>query len=190
MIVAFCFAGPGGNDQLIGSSQGNYGSWLANEIIPTSGNVEHQKEPAGIDDFKAPNKLHSPKVKTEAGVGRGEQAPDSTISDEVKDHDEVIPVSNKHIISAQLAHNFQYYRNAGEGDYPTMFLLDELEEITRLQAVYLKAESPQLKTKNDIQRYVRNYVLHALGKLNNNVSDLASGLSQDKAFGEIDLMRL
>ncbi|POV99642.1 hypothetical protein PSTT_13649 [Puccinia striiformis] len=48
----------------------------------------------------------------------------------------------------------------------------------------------ELKTQNQVQRYVQNYVLEALGRLNNNVSDLAEGLSWDVKFCRAQLDKI
>ncbi|KAI9625516.1 hypothetical protein H4Q26_016234 [Puccinia striiformis f. sp. tritici PST-130] len=37
-------------------------------IIPTSGEVDHQEKPAGTDDYRALNELHSPKDKDEESL--------------------------------------------------------------------------------------------------------------------------
>ncbi|POW11944.1 hypothetical protein PSHT_08272 [Puccinia striiformis] len=204
-IVAFCFAALGGNHQLEGTSLENHREWLVGEIIPTSGNVGHQEKPVGIDDSKTLDKIHSSKGETETGVERGEQASHSSVLEEVKyrdeessqqaiDHGEEILSSIKQRIAAQLNHKFEYYRNTMENDRPAIFILGEIEKITR-QAVYLQAVYPapsllELKTQNQVQRYVQNYVLEALGRLNNNVSDLAEGLSWDVKFCRAQLDKI
>ncbi|POW11930.1 hypothetical protein PSHT_08270 [Puccinia striiformis] len=58
-----------GNRQLKGLSQEKHGQWSTNEIIPTSGNVGHQKRPAGIDESKALDELHNFKGKLEEFKG-------------------------------------------------------------------------------------------------------------------------
>ncbi|KAI9631551.1 hypothetical protein KEM48_014247 [Puccinia striiformis f. sp. tritici PST-130] len=194
-----------GNHQLEGTSLENHREWLVGEIIPTSGNVGHQEKPVGIDDSKTLDKIHSSKGETETGVERGEQASHSSVLEEVKyrdeessqqaiDHGEEILSSIKQRIAAQLNHKFEYYRNTMENDRPAIFILGEIEKITR-QAVYLQAVYPapsllKLKTQNQVQRYVQNYVLEALGRLNNNVSDLAEGLSWDVKFCRAQLDKI
>ncbi|POV94987.1 hypothetical protein PSHT_15908 [Puccinia striiformis] len=98
MIVACCFAAPGGEQEIEGLSLEKY----------TSGNVGHQEKPVGIDDSETLNQLHGPKVETETGVERGEQASASSIPEEVKG----TQLSKKQKIEAQFNGDFNYYKRA------------------------------------------------------------------------------
>ncbi|KAI9628074.1 hypothetical protein H4Q26_018222 [Puccinia striiformis f. sp. tritici PST-130] len=190
-IVAFCFAAPGENQQLKGLSQEQHGQWLTNEIIPTSGEVDHQEKPAGTDDYRALNELHSPKVETEAGVGSGEHiyTPASSIPNEMKDKDEEslqeakrIKFVNRERTSAQMRYNYEHYKNSDlSEDAVTGILLRDLNIKTH-DMVTSKIDSPELKTQADAQLFVQHYALQALAELKQDIPKFAKRSRRDEKY--------
>ncbi|KAI7961916.1 hypothetical protein MJO28_000010 [Puccinia striiformis f. sp. tritici] len=153
--------------------------------------VDHQEKPAGTDDYRALNELHSPKVETEAGVGSGEHiyTPASSIPNEMKDKDEEslqeakrIKFVNRERTSAQMRYNYEHYKNSDlSEDAVTGILLRDLNIKTH-DMVTSKIDSPELKTQADAQLFVQHYALQALAELKQDIPKFAKRSRRDEKY--------
>ncbi|KAH9474133.1 hypothetical protein Pst134EA_001175 [Puccinia striiformis f. sp. tritici] len=159
-----------GNRQLKGLSQEKHGQWSTNEIIPTSGNVGHQKRPAGIDESKALDELHNFKGKLEEFKGPSADELSDWLTNEISPssgnlgHQQAIPPPARRKIAAQINFHFNGYRNNMRGNDRAIAMLYYLEEITILKVNHVH-ELPVLETPKGFRDFVTLHGLEVLDKI-------------------------
>ncbi|KAI9625519.1 hypothetical protein H4Q26_016238 [Puccinia striiformis f. sp. tritici PST-130] len=169
-----------GNHQLKGPNSEELGQWLTNEIVPTSSNAGHQGEPAGIDDSKALNELHSSKGKAPEELKSGNHQLEGPSSEElnqwltnvifptpgnVGNRKGIISSAKGEEIAAHIGPNFNNYRNTVAEDELAIKALRFIEDLTRIKVNHVD-ELPVLKTPEDFRYFVGDQALEILDKIN------------------------
>ncbi|KAI9626065.1 hypothetical protein H4Q26_016054 [Puccinia striiformis f. sp. tritici PST-130] len=188
-----------GNHQLKGPNSEELGQWLTNEIVPTSSNAGHQGEPAGIDDSKALNELHSSKGKAPEELKSGNHQLEGPSSEElnqwltnvifptpgnVGNRKGIISSAKGEEIAAHIGPNFNNYRNTVAEDELAIKALRFIEDLTRIKVNHVD-ELPVLKTPEDFRYFVGDQALEILDKINE-LRCLRVSFKSEFATGKMD----